>query len=283
VSSLPLFSTSTTTTTSIMNVLTQAALNNAAQQVSYRFQLVQTQLTNQYQQKITALQASTDTSAQDDFLKVEISAESQQKATFTTLQTQYGANANILADITTQITAMQNAASAGDSATFDGALGTANADVSDLTVVQPNPAVQDDGVIQLKQNGLGVQSSGTYDLTTTAGQNAALADLQNAANAINQVYSVTTSNQTIAGSQATALDSQISNQNSTVENDQLSASATVTLQTLQLKQQLQTQEHLIELEFSNSQSAGASLQQQEANGQAVQNAPAPGSIFSIFG
>jgi len=266
-----------------MNVLTQAALNNAAQQVSYRFQLVQTQLTNQYQQKITALQASTDTSAQDDFLKVEISAESQQKATFTTLQTQYGANAKILADITTQITAMQNAASAGDSATFDGALGTANADVSDLTVVQPNPAVQDDGVIQLKQNGLGVQSSSAYDLSTTAGQNAALADLLNASNVINQVYSVTTSNQTIAGSQATALDSQISNQNSTVENDQLSASATVTLQTLQLKQQLQTQEHLIELEFSNSQSAGASLQQQEANGQAVQNAPAPGSIFSIFG
>jgi len=266
-----------------MNVLTQAALNNAAQQESYRFQLVQTQLTNQYQQKIAALQDANNTAPQDDFLKVEISAESQQKATFSTLQTQYGTNAGILADITAQITAMQNAASAGDAATFDGALGTANTDVSDLTVVQPNPAVQDDGVTQLKLNGLGVQSSSAYDLSTTAGQNAALADLQNAANTINQVYSVTSSNQTIASSEATALDSQISDQNSTVENDGLNQSANVTLQTLQLQQKLQTQEHLIELEFSNSQSAGASLQQQELNGQAAQNPPPPGSIFSIFG
>ena len=270
-------------TTSIMNVLTQTALNNAAQQESYRFQLVQTQLNKQYQQKIATLQASNDTSAQDDFLKVEISQESQQKATFTTLQTQYGTNANILADITTQITAMQNAASAGDAATFDSALANANSDIANLTVVQPNPAVQDDGVIQLKQSGLGVQSSSGYDLSTTAGQNAALADLLNASNVINQAYSVTSSNQTIAGSQATALDSQISNLNSTVQNDQLNQSANVTLQTLKLKQQLQTQEHLIELQFSNAQAAGTSLQQQEANGQAAQSAPTPGSLLSIFG
>ena len=279
-SSLPIFNTSTT---SIMTVLTQTALNNAAQQESYRFQLVQTQLNKQYQQKIAALQASNDTSAQDDFLKVEISQESQQKATFTTLQTQYGTNANILSDITTQITALQNAASAGDAATFDSALANANSDIANLTVVQPNPAVQDDGVIQLKQSGLGVQSSSAYDLSTTAGQNAALADLLNASNVINQAYSVTSSNQTIAGSQATALDSQISNLNSTVQNDQLNQSANVTLQTLKLKQQLQTQEHLIELQFSNAQAAGTSLQQQEANGQAAQSAPTPGSLLSIFG
>ncbi len=279
-SSLPIFNTSTT---SIMTVLTQTALNNAAQQESYRFQLVQTQLNKQYQQKIATLQASNDTSAQDDFLKVEISQESQQKATFTTLQTQYGTNANILSDITTQITALQNAASAGDAATFDSALANANSDIANLTVVQPNPAIQDDGVIQLKQSGLGVQSSSTYDLSTTAGQNAALADLLNASNVINQAYSVTSSNQTIAGSQATALDSQISNLNSTVQNDQLNQSANVTLQTLKLKQQLQTQEHLIELQFSNAQAAGTSLQQQEANGQAAQSAPTPGSLLSIFG
>jgi hypothetical protein len=277
---LPIFNTSTT---SIMTVLTQTALNNAAQQESYRFQLVQTQLNKQYQQKIATLQASNDTSAQDDFLKVEISQESQQKATFTTLQTQYGTNANILSDITTQITALQNAASAGDAATFDSALANANSDIANLTVVQPNPAIQDDGVIQLKQSGLGVQSSSTYDLSTTAGQNAALADLLNASNVINQAYSVTSSNQTIAGSQATALDSQISNLNSTVQNDQLNQSANVTLQTLKLKQQLQTQEHLIELQFSNAQAAGTSLQQQEANGQAAQSAPTPGSLLSIFG
>jgi hypothetical protein len=280
VSSVPTLSTSTT---SIMNVLTQAALNNAAAQESYRFQLIQTQLNNQFQEKIAALKASNDTSAKDDFLKVQISYESQQKATFSTLQTQYGANANILADITTQITALQNAAGAGDSATFDGALATANADVSFLTVVQDNPAVQPDGIAQLKTGGLGVQPSASYNLSTTAGQTAALAALQNAANLINQAYSVTTSNQTIAGSAATALDSKISGQDSTVQNDQLNQTAAVALKTLQLKQQLTTQLHLIELSFANAQSAGASLQQQELAGQAALEPAPPGTIFSLFG
>ncbi len=279
-SSVPTLSTSTT---SIMNVLTQAALNNAAAQVSYRFQLIQTQLNNQFQKKIAALKASNDTSAKDDFLKVQISYESQQKATFSTLQTQYGANANILADITTQITALQNAAGAGDSATFDGALATANADVSFLTVVQDNPAVQPDGIAQLKTGGLGVQPSASYNLSTPAGQAAALAALQNAANLINQAYSVTTGNQTIAGSAATALDSQISSQDSTVQNDQLNQTAAVALKTLQLKQQLTTQLHLIELSFANAQSAGASLQQQELAGQAALEPAPPGTIFSLFG
>ncbi|HXA70613.1 MAG TPA: hypothetical protein VNW24_09200 [Stellaceae bacterium] len=279
-SSVPTLSTSTT---SIMNVLTQAALNNAAAQESYRFQLIQTQLNNQFQEKIAALKASNDTSAKDDFLKVQISYESQQKATFSTLQTQYGANANILADITTQITALQNAAGAGDSATFDGALATANADVSFLTVVQDNPAVQPDGIAQLKTGGLGVQPSASYNLSTTAGQTAALAALQNAANLINQAYSVTTSNQTIAGSAATALDSKISGQDSTVQNDQLNQTAAVALKTLQLKQQLTTQLHLIELSFANAQSAGASLQQQELAGQAALEPAPPGTIFSLFG
>ena len=274
---------STGSSNNVMNVLTQAALNNAAAQESYRFQLVQTQLNNQYQQKIAALQSSTDNSAQDDFLKVQISQESQQKATFSTLQTQFGTNANLLADLTQQITAMQNAASAGDSNTFDGALATANADVSYLTVVQDNPALQPDGVAQLKTSGLGVSPSASYDLSTSAGQAAALAALQNAANVVNQVYLITTSNQTVAGSQASALDSQISAQDSTVQNDQFNQSATVALQTLQLKQKLQTQLHLIELDFANGQSAATSLQQQQLNGQSVLEPPPPGSIFSIFG
>jgi hypothetical protein len=278
-----LTSTFGSTTTSIMNVLTQAALNNAAAQESYRFHLIQTQLNKQFQKKIAALQASNDTSAQDDFLKVEISQTAHQKATFSNLQTRYGANANILADITTQIATMQNAASAGDSTTFDGALVTANADVSYLVVVQDNPAVQPDGVVLLKTSGLGVNSSSSYDLSTTAGRNAALADLLNASNLINQVYSVTTSNQTIAGSQATALDSQLSNLQGTLENDQFNQSATVATKTLQLKTQLNTQVHLIELSFANAQAAGASLQQQELAGQAAQNPPAPGTIFSLFG
>jgi len=280
VSSIPSLGTSTT---GVMNVLTQAALDNAAKQESYRFQLIQTLLNEQFQKKIAALKAGADTSAKDDFLKVQISQESRQKAVFTTLQSQYGTNANLLSDITEQIATMQNAAAAGDSATFDGALATANAEVTYLTVVQDNPAVQPDGVVQLKTSGLGVQSSAGYDLSTAAGQAAALADLQNASDLISQVYSVTSSNQTIAGSQAAALDARISDQTSTVQNDQLNASAAVAVQTLKLKQQLTTQLHLIELSFADAQAPGASLQKQELAGQAALEPPAPGTIFSLFG
>jgi hypothetical protein len=280
VSAIPTFDNSTT---NIMNVLTQVALSDAAQQESYRFKLVQTQLNNQFQKKIAALKASGDPSAQDDFLKVEISQESQRKAAFTSLQSQYGLNANLLSDITEQIATIQNAASAGDAATFDGALATANAEVSYLAVAPDNPALQPDGVAALKSSGLGVQSSAGYDLSTPAGQSAALADLQNASNLIAQIYSVTASNETIAGSQAAALDSEISQQNTTLQNDQFNRSASITLQTLRLKQQLTTQLHLIELNFANAQSAGASLQKQELAGQAALAPPPPGTIFSLFG
>ena len=54
-------------------------------------------------------------------------------------------------------------------------------------------------------------------------------------------------------------------------------------QIAQLKQQLQTQEHLIELNFSNAQSAATSLQTQQQALQAVQQPAAPGTILSIFG
>ncbi|MGH7126130.1 MAG: hypothetical protein ACREFI_17270 [Stellaceae bacterium] len=270
-------------TTSIMNVLTQAALVNAASQESYRFQLVQKLLNAQFQKKIATLQASNDSSAKDNFLKVEISQLGRQKSAFSRLQGQYGQNANILADITTQIIAMQNAASAGDASTFDGALATANADVSYLTVVQDNPAFQPDGVAQFKASGLGVQSSDSYDLSTPSGQAAALADLQNASSLVNQIYAATTGNQTVAGSQTTALGSQLSTLNGTLENDQFNRAASVTLQTLKLKTQLNTQVHLLELSFANAQNAGASLQQQELAGQAALEPPPPGTIFSIFG
>jgi hypothetical protein len=278
-----LTSTLTANANSLMNVLTQASLSSASAQAGYRFQLVQQRLDAQFQQKIAALQTSNDSSAEQGFLKVEISQAAQQKSAFSTLGTQYGTNANVLADLTTQITALQTAAGAGDSAGFDNALGAANSDIANLVVVQDNPVFQPDGVTQLKTGGLGIQSSGAYDLSTAAGQSAALADLANASNQITQIFSATTSNQILAGSEVTALDSQLSSLNGTLENDQLNQTAEVTVKTLQLKQQLNTQVHLIELSLSNSQSAGASLQRQELQGQQALQPPAPGTIFSLFG
>ncbi len=173
----------TSTTTNIMSVLTQTSLDAATALASQRFQLVQTQMQNQYNTKVAALQAESKPTSSENFLQVEISGLGNQKSTFSTFQSQFGSNVNILGDLSTQIVALQNAVQSGNAAAFDGALGTATADISYLTVVNSNPAFQPDGVTQLKANGLGVKSSSSYDLSTPAGQAAALADLNTASHA----------------------------------------------------------------------------------------------------
>ncbi len=190
----------TNSTTNIMSVLTQTSLDASTAASSKRFQLLSTLLQNQFTAKAAALTADSAPTASENFLQVEISGIAQQKSTFNTLQNQYGTNLPLLGDLSAQITALQNAVQAGDSAAFDATLGTANTDIANLTVVQPNPAVQDDGVTALKLNGLGVQSSATYDLSTPAGQAAALADINTAQQTVSQISSQTSINQIIASS-----------------------------------------------------------------------------------
>jgi ribosomal protein S15P/S13E len=269
--------------TSLMNVLTQASLNNSASLAGYRFQLVQNQLNGQFQKKIAALQAASTSSAEQDFLKVKISGLGQQVSTYNTLRTQYGTNANTLGSITAQLSALQNAASAGNSAVFDAALADANTLLSQLIVVNSNPLFQPDGVAQLKLSGLGINPSSSYDLSTGAGQAAALADIANAGARINQTFGATAGNQAVAGSQSQALTSQQSSLNGTLQNEQFDQQSQITLQTLKLKQALNTQTHLIELSLANAQATSKNLQQQQLQGQAAFAAAAPGSIFSIFG
>ena len=174
----------TASTTNIMSVLTQTSQAAATAASAQRFQLLQTLLQNQYNTKVTALQAQSAPTASENYLQVQISGLGQQLSTFSTLQTQYGTNSNILGDLTTQLTALLNAAQAGDAATFDGVLGTAQGDIADLVVVNPNPALQDDGVTQIKANQLGIGSSSSYDLSTAAGQAQAVADITAAENTV---------------------------------------------------------------------------------------------------
>jgi hypothetical protein len=269
--------------TGLMNVLTQASLNNSASQAGYRFQLIQSQLNAQFQKKIAAAQAANDTSSSDNFLKVEISGLGQQVSTLNSLRSQYGTNANTLGSITTQLSALQNAASAGDTAGFDAALNDANTYLSQLIVVNSNAIFQPDGVAQLKLSGLGINPSSSYDLSTPAGQAAALADIANASTQINLVFNATAGNQEVAGSQSGALSSQQSQLNNTLQNKQFNEKAQITIQTLQLKQQLNTQTHLIELSLANAQATSKSLQQQQLQAQQAFAPAPPGSIFSIFG
>lgn len=273
----------TKTTTNIMSVLTQASLDASTALAQKRFTLLQTQLQNQYNAKVAALQAKSKPTPEENFLQVEISALGKQRSTFGTLQSQYGTNSNILADLTTYLATLQNAAQAGDATAFDGALGSANADVSYLTVVKPNPVLQSDGVQQLKTNGLGIKSSSSYNLSTPAGQAAAIADITAAQTNITQVSLMTTTNQNIASAQLTALTSQYSLLNNNLQSDEFTRSAQATTDILKLKNQLNTQVHLVELQFSNSQAAAKSLETQQNNLQSVLAAPAPGTTLSIFG
>jgi len=272
----------TTGVVDIMNVLTQSALDNAAKLAQYRFGLVQQRLQDQFNQKVAALKAQTTDTAVTNFLQVQISAAAAQKARFTSLQSQSGANANVLSDLQQQITALQAAATAGDSAGFDDALSDANADVSQLVVIPPDPAMQPDGVAQLKTNGLAIKSSSAYDLGTPEGQAAALADLATAQNQIAQIYVATTGNQTVAGTSAQAAEGQRSTLNDKLQDIEFNDQTQVALQTLQLKQQFQTQVHLIELSFANSTNAATSLQQQQLAQQQIFGPPTPGTIFSLF-
>jgi hypothetical protein len=268
--------------TNIMSVLTQTSLDAATALAQKRFALVQTQMQSQYTKKLTALQAQNKPTATERFLQVEISGLAQQKATFSALQTQYGNNSNILGDLSTQLAAVQNAVQAGDSAAFDSALGTANSDVTYLTVVNFNPALQPDGVQQLKANGLGIKSSSSYDLSTAAGKAAAIADITAAQTNLGQVSLMTTTNQTIAGSQANALGSQYSAVYDKLQSDQFTRSAQATTDMLKLKNDLNTRLHLVELQFTNTQASAKSLENQQNNLQSVLAKPAPGTVLSIF-
>lgn len=267
----------------IFNVLTQTTLNIQTEQSQTRLQLVQNQLNAQFQQKIAAAQANNTDSAQESFLQVQISGLGAQKAAFSQLQTQYGTNANILADVTLQLNTASTAATNGDSAGFDSAIQNANADIANLTAVQLNPAFQVDGVATLKTNGIGIQSSAAYGLSTQAGQQAAIAAITSTQTQIAQVTQVTTDNQTLAGSETTALSSQVESLTNTLQNDQFSQSVQLAATTLQLKTQLNTQLRLIEFNLGNTQSVSTTLQNQEQNLSNEFNAPAPGSLLSIFG
>jgi hypothetical protein len=273
----------TSTTTNIMSVLTQTSLDASTALAQKRFTLVQTLLQNQFAAKAAALAAQSKlTTGSEQFLQVEVSYLAQQKSTFSTLQNTYGGNVPLLGDLSSQLTALQNAVQAGDSAAFDGALTNATADVSYLGVAAANPAMQEDGVTALKVNGLGIKSSGNYDLTTAAGQSAAIADISAAQLVVSQIGTMTGVNQAIAGAQVTALGSRHDSLNNQLQNDQFASQAQAATDTLKLKTQLTTQLHLVELQFSNSQAAAKSLENQQNNLQSVLAAPAPGTTLSIF-
>jgi hypothetical protein len=217
-----------------------------------------TLIEKQLQQKIAALPSVADNS----FLTVtqaQLTHVNNQFKTNATLTSQFGTNGNLLTDINKQLDAMHTAAANGDSANFDQALSLVKNDIGNLVVVSNTSTFQPDQILPLKSNGLNIQSSASYDLSTPAGQAAASADLNTAQQQINQILSITTNNQLVAGSVATALSSQINSLTQAAQQIKTDSDTSIATQTAQLTQLAQNQEHLIQLALGNTTQLSTAL------------------------
>jgi hypothetical protein len=248
------------TQTTFLDVLATAASNQAASQSKIEIDLINGQIQNQLQAKIAALQNTPD-DAVTGALQTQITTLQSQASAASSIGSQFGANANILADLQNQLGSMQTAAAAGDAAGFDAAGAAANIDVGDLGVIAPTAPYQPDQVDGLQANGLGIGDSASYDLATPQGQAAATADVQTAQNLVGEIFQATTSNQVVAGSIATALTTQINNLTSYLSQLQQIGETQTTTKIQQLTQQAQDQSHLIQLALGNTQLLSNTLMQ----------------------
>ena len=238
------------TTPTQITSLSQAAAFGGQQLVQYRLQLIGHQLTAQLNKKIAQLKDQ----AQDPMLPIlqgRVSSLSNQKAPYSTALDQMSGNNSAISDMKIQLGNASLAASLGDASGFDQALAAAQSDVDILGVVANLPGFQPDGIGNLKLNGLGIQSSSAYDLSTAAGQAQAMADIQNAQDAIDQIFAFATQNQAIATTISQLIDSQVADLNDQVSSRQQSEVTDAANQITHLKQQTQTQFHLMELAFGS--------------------------------
>jgi len=225
-----------------------AAALGGQQLAQYRLQLVGQQLTARLNKKIAQLKDQ----AQDPMLPVlqgRVSSLNNQKAPYSTALDQMSGNNSAISDMKIQLGNASLAASLGDAAGFDQAMAAAQSDVDILGVVPNLPGFQPDGIGNLKLNGLGIQSSSVYDLTTAAGRAQAIADVQGAQNTIDQIFAFTTQNQAIATTISQLIDSQVSDLNDQISSRQQSEVIDAANQIARLQQQTQTQFHLVELAF----------------------------------
>jgi hypothetical protein len=249
---------SISTPTTMLTILALASQNATQLSVQVENDQATSQIEKQLAQKVAALPNTAD----DTLVKVSQAQLNQLNTQFTTIATrskQFSANGNVFTDINVQLNAMQTAIKSGDSANFDKSLAVANIDIGNLVVTPPTAPFQPDQVLQLKSNGLAIQSSASYDLSTPTGQAAAQADVTSAQEYINQLLAVTTSNQVVSSSLATALSTQIDALNNTVTQTETAAQSTVAAQTAQLTQLAHDQEHLIQLALGNTTQLSSAL------------------------
>jgi hypothetical protein len=255
------------------SVLQSVAQATASMTQSQQLAHIAQDLQNQLNRQLAALQPQTD-QVSIDLSQHRINMLQAQQKTVSSLETVFGNNGNLLSDMSNQLNLMAQAAGNGDGAAFDNALSALNTDLTDLTPANWNPLFQSDGIGPFKTNGINIQSSGTYDLATPAGQAAATADVTAVQNQLQTIISLNGGNQTVAASQITALNGQISALQNMQFQHQTAQSQAIAQQTAQLQQNMQNQLHLIELSLGQSNQLSTALS-------AALNPPQP--VTSVFG
>jgi hypothetical protein len=255
------------------SVLQSVAQATASMTQSQQLAHIAQDLQNQLNRQLAALQPQTD-QVSVDLSQHRINMLQAQQKTVSSLETVFGNNGNLLSDMSNQLNLMAQAAGNGDGAAFDNALSALNTDLTDLTPANWNPLFQSDGIGPFKTNGINIQSSGTYDLATPAGQAAATADVTAVQNQLQTIISLNGGNQTVAASQITALNGQISALQNMQFQHQTAQSQAIAQQTAQLQQNMQNQLHLIELSLGQSNQLSTALS-------AALNPPQP--VTSVFG
>jgi hypothetical protein len=254
-------------------VLQSIAQATASMTQSQQLANIAQDLQNQLNRQLAAIQPPTD-QVSINISQSRITALQTQQKTITGLETQFGNNGSALADMTNQLNLMTQAINNSDGASFDNALSALNTDFSNISPPAWNPIFQPDGITQLKNAGITIQSSASYDLSSAGGQAAATADVTALSNTLQNIIKVNGANQTVAASQLTALNGQISSLQNMQYQQQQAASQSVAQQTAQLQQNMQNQLHLIQLNLGKSSQLATALS-------TALNPPQP--VTSVFG
>jgi hypothetical protein len=265
--------TTSTSTSTALTVLYQMAQNQAALTQNQQLAEISQDLQNQLNQKLAALQSPVD-QVSINFSQQQINTLQAQQKAVSGLETMFGNNGSLLADLSSQGNLMLQAATAGNSSAFDNALSAANTDITDLGVPGYNPLFQYDGVSALKTNGLGIQSSASYDLSTGPGQAAAAAAVGAAQAVIGSILTINGSNQTVAASELTALNGKISSLQNLQAQQQDNATQQTQAEIQQLTINEQNQLHLIQLNLSKTSQVATMLNN-------ILHPPSP--VTSVFG
>jgi hypothetical protein len=246
-------------TVSLSSLLTSTLTTSAQNQNQLTLNAINNTLTTRLNNQIAQIQSQSSDTTTVELLQNQLTAAQTQNTAFSTGASQWLTNESFLNDINSQLTTLNTAAANGDATTFDSALAAAQSDIADLTVVNFVPGTEPDGVANLKYDGLGVQSSATYDLSTASGQAQAATDIANAKTLVSQILTTTTQNQEIATSQSDGLTDDINNLTLQLSQISTNQNTTVQAQITQLQQQEQEQYHVIELALSGTSNANSVL------------------------